>query len=466
MNWFKSIWLSSEERAVLKEAKRQRDLGITVKTYTETEVIEKLHEAIEREKPKRPYRKVIYDGRQIQVIFNDSSVFSKYGVEGDLFRQVRDSKTEEEIYTLLADKMVIPVSLEIETPEEKAEVMKDASIFDGHKDFEKKDGNIFMKGVGMALPSIVAATFIEILEKMEAEQEKDILSYQPEKLEELQDNYHALKMFWLKLALNPLPQSREDLLLFVKKNDVRITKNGNLVLYRRIVSYKGKTDNTLTTFVSQNYADRKRQKKAHTHPRNYSVYKLVADGSLVLWDGNGKKPKGDRVGNLEQLYKDLPNQKGNTYTSWHSKGKLEIKIGGVYNIPDEEINLNNGLCAAGGLHAAAVDYDYGGFGDTPVVVLVNPSKAITVPTNEWKKLRNTEMFIAAINDKPHGQHFDDGALSAFDEEYHDHTLGELEKAVQSKTFDGISIKANAPAVSLVDLGTIKNLLKNRVKQII
>lgn len=462
MNWFKSIWLSSEERAMLKEAKRKKE-----NLFTEVEVMDLIQRKVNEAStilPTRPYRKVIYDGRQIQVIFNDGSTFSQYADAG-IFKQVRSAKSEEEIYSLLVPKDVTPLSIEIETPEERAEVQSNSSIFDGNNEFEKKDGNIFMKGVGLAMPAVVATSFIEILEKMEAEQEKDILSYQPEKLEELQDNYHALKMFWLKLALNPLPQSREDLLLFVKKNDVRITKNGNIVLYRRIVSYKGKTDNQLTSFISQNYVDRKKQKKAHTHPRNYSVYKLE-DGSLVLWDGNNKKPKGDRMGNLEQLYKDLPNQKGNTYTSWHSKGKTEIKIGGIYSIPDNEINLNNGLCAAGGLHAAAVDYDYGGFGDTPVVVLVNPSKAITVPSNEWKKLRTTEMFIAAVNNKAHGEHFDDGALSTFDEEYHDYTLGELEKAVQDKTFDGISIKSNAPAVSLVDLGTIKDLLKNRVKAIV
>lgn len=454
MNWFKSIWLTSEERALLQEAKN-KTIQTDVKTYTENEIVERLQEAIEREKLKRPYRKVMYNGGYIQVIFNDGSVFSKNEVPASLFVQVRDAKSEEEIYKLLMDKVMEQISVQIETPEEKKAVQENSSIFDSYPDFERINGEVYMKGVNLALPSIVATSFIEILEKI------DMLEYGDGEIVDLQDNYNALKMFWLKLALNPLPQSREDLLLFVKKNDIRITKNGNIVLYRRIVSTKG-TNNDLTTFISQNYAERKKQKKAHTHPRNYTVFYRSAENEYILWDGNSKKPKGEKLGNLEELYKDLPNQTGNTYTSYHNKGKMEIKIGGIYQIPDEEINLDNGLCAAGGLHAAAVDYNYGGFGDTPVVVLVNPSKAITVPTNEWKKLRTTEMFIAAVNDKPAGVHFDDGALSAFDEEYHDFTLGELEEAIKNKSFDSISIKGNDP---VVPIESIVDMLKTRVKSI-
>jgi hypothetical protein len=230
------------------------------------------------------------------------------------------------------------------------------------------------------------------------------------------------------------------------------------------VSYKDKTDNALTSFVSQVYAERKRQKKAHTHPRNYNVVK-GHDGSYAITDIVNKVTGGTILGNLEDMYKKLPELESNTYTSSHNKGKTQIKIGGVYQIPENEINLDNGLCAAGGLHAAAVDYDYSGFGDVPVVVLVNPSKAITVPVNETGKLRTTEMFVAAVNDKPHGQHFDEGALSAFDEEYHDFSLGELEKAVRDKTFDPICVAGNKPAVPMVDLDTIRGMLKDRVKGI-
>src|SRR5262245_6172398 len=118
MNWFKSIWLTSEERATLKEAKRKRD---NLFTENEVDIIlrNKVQELERQPAPHtRPYRKVIYDGTTIQVIFNDGSVFSKIGVDGSLFKLVRDAKNEEEIYKLLADKVIENISVEIDTPQE------------------------------------------------------------------------------------------------------------------------------------------------------------------------------------------------------------------------------------------------------------------------------------------------------------------------------------------------------------
>lgn len=111
-----------------------------------------------------------------------------------------------------------------------------------------------------------------------------------------------------------------------------------------------------------------------------------------------------------------------------------------------------------------MDYDYSGFGDTKVVVLVNPSKAITVPKGEIGKLRTTEMFIACTNDKPQGVHFDEDALSAFDDEYYSFTLQELEEAVANKNFSNFEVK-DKKIVEGVDINKIKDLLKERVKKV-
>ena len=67
------------------------------------------------------------------------------------------------------------------------------------------DGYI-MKGVNLVIPPVVLASFIEILEKRNHGSNGN-----------LDDEYQALKMFWLKLALNGMEQSRNDLLNFVKK---------------------------------------------------------------------------------------------------------------------------------------------------------------------------------------------------------------------------------------------------------
>lgn len=457
MNWFKSLWLTSEERQILKEAKESKLRQLNQPTVTKSATV--LQEDI---LVPRPYSKLLYSNRNITVIFPDGDIMTASDIDMKIFEDVREATSKAYIQTLLIGK--VPVTEELEVIKEKQLVKDNLQIFRGSNDFIVTNGEVFLKGVNLALPPAIVFSFIELLEKREAQEVgSDVRNeFSQKKWDELDEQYNALKMFWLKLALSPFDQSRADLLTFIKRNDVRITPNGNLVLYRRIVS-TGREDKSLTTFVSQSYYDRKKQKKSHTHPRNYSIVRM--DGTLTLVKTD-EIPEGSQVlGILDDMYKNLDKLSENTFTSSYNRGQQKIKVGCIYKIPDDEINLDNGNCAAGGLHAAAVNYDYSGFGDTPVVVLVNPSKAITVPVGETGKMRTTEMFIACINDKGIGHHFDEDALSSFDEEYHDLTLQELEEAISSKTFVKLEIKDNKPKLQIVDIEKIKQLLEERVQTV-
>lgn len=464
MNWFKSMWLTSEERQILRDAKKEKNKTIEVIPTKESVVTKEIIEE------PRCYKKLSYSNKNITVVFNDGDYLSCANVNQDVFLKVKDALTKKEIEKLLLGEDEEEIEEFDDTPEEKQLVKDNLDILRDHEDFEVKGEIVFMKGVNLELPSVITFSFIEILEKMEDLNARagrfGGVEIDSDNYLELQEQYNALKMFWLKLAVNPLEQSRKDLLTFVKRNDVRITNNGNLVLYRRIVSVS-QEDKELTTFVSQSYYDRKKQKKSQTHPRNYNVIRM--DGTLMIMKNTDKVDRNPEIlGNLEEMYKNLDKLEGNSFVSYHSgkNGKMPIKIGSIYKIPDDEINLNNGLCAAGGIHAAAVNYDYGSFGDTPVVVLVNPSKAITVPTGDWQKLRTIEMFVACVNDKPHGTHFDEGALSAFDEEYHDLSLQELEEVVSTKSFEKVTIEKIKPTINLVDINKIKEMLSERIKEVI
>ena len=452
MKWFKTIWLNSEEREILKRAKELKENPIV---SASAPVIKQEEVEIST----KPYRNILYSNGILTVVFKDGTTVSKSNVDQDIFNSVKDSISQTDIEKLMIQKVVNPepedsTKQQFETPEERKLVSDNLEVFLGNPNFEVKGKDVFLKGVNLAMPASVIASFIELLEKLDA------LQYEEAEKPDLEDQLEALKMFWLKLALNTLPQSREDLLTFVRKNDVRITRNGNLILYRRIVSKDG-ADQKLVTFVSQEYY---RIKKAGLDTRNFAIAKNGDDYELVdleKYDGTGNVP----FVNLQVAYLELPTYQSNTFTAWHDP-KVDIKIGSIYKIPEKGINLDNGLCAAGGLHAAAVDYNYSGFGDLPVVVLVNPSKAITVPKNETGKLRTTEMFIACVNDKEQGKHFDESALGVFDEEYHDLSITELEEAAKTKSFEKLSVLDTVPAVSLVDLNTIKQMLQKRVKTVI
>lgn len=462
MKWFKFDWFTSKEREDIKE--------VVTKLQEETKAINeriqdlvKLKEEKQDEQkalgePQKAYQNLLLSGDMLTVVLGNGVVITKTATPG-LFQKVKDAATEAEILTLLTEMTALKSKPQdrTETQEQIAIVRDNLGVLRNHPDFVVDGDKVILKGVSLQLPPAVAATFIEILEKKAAWQ-KGFTQSQESWLEHLTEQYEALKMFWIKLALNGLEQSRNDLLRFVRENDVRITSNGNLVLYRRIVSLGGK-NKKLIEFVSQEYYRIKKQKKG---PGNYAVYSQ-ADGTYV---SDTQQHIGYKyIGNLKEMYLELPEMADNTYTSAHNRGQLQIKIGGIYKIDDTNINLDNGLCAAGGLHAAAVDYNYSGFGDTPVVVLVNPSKAITVPLGEIGKLRTTEMFIACINDKPQGQHFDEDALSAFDEEYNNLSIAELEDAISNKSFKIASVEDNVSPLSFKDLENIRDMLSQRVIQI-
>lgn len=434
MKWFKTIWLSSKEREILRKAQNN-------------ELVDRASSQVNLEE--KPYDKIIYSNGTVTVIFKSGVVISKSDTDYNFLDRVKQCVTEAQIRDLFSNKTN---STDSTVSIEEEIVSNNLDILINNKAFNVVGSTVYMKGVNLPIPAPVVASFIEILEKSESCPSK-----------ELDDQFNALKMFWLKLALNSLPQSREDLLTFIRKNDVKITRNGNLILYRRVVS-RGDTDKKLVAFVTQEYY---RIKKSGEDPRLFAVYEQNNNYGIVdlrEYDPISKPTDIIPFCNLQQMYLELPNHDSNDFTAWHGKGTT-IKIGGVYKIPENEINLDNSICAAGGLHAAAVDYDYSGFGDTPVVVLVNPSKAITVPLGETGKLRTTEMFVACVNDKPHGEHFDEGALSAFDSEYHDFTLDELEEAAKSKSFGNLSVKDNVPAVSLIDLNEIRKMLTSRIEYV-
>jgi len=438
-SWFKFDWLKSRPEPVETKSPEEEDvIGEMLKEMTSTE--EKL------------YKNILYSNGIVTVVMNDGTVLSK-SAPISLVEQLKKCTDQEMIFKIMGvpvEKIDEDANKGQERKEEQRVANKGIEFLADHEDFIVNGTSAFLKGVKLELPPVIIASFAEIIANMEE-------NTYAEAFQEWEKYFRALKMFWLQLALSPLEQCREDLLTFVKKNDVRITPNGNLVLYRRIVSIGG-MEKPYTRFVSQEYFRIKKWKKS---PKNYFVVDDYGEYKVV----NDPKTQGV-IGSLYDLYHTLAETEENKFTSSHNKGKHIIKIGSVYKIPDTQINLDNGLCAAGGLHAAAVDYNYSSFGDTPVVVLVNPSKAITVPKNETGKLRTTEMFIAAINDKPFGVHWDDDALAAVDEEYHQYTLLELEEILATMSFEKLVIEDNLPDVSMADVQSITDMLRNRVKPVV
>lgn len=409
--------------------------------------------------------RLIYNVNQksLTVISCNNDTFSGFNIEPEQLESFRNADNETIIRLLTPPKQEVLVEENIEN-QEKELVSNFLDIFEGVDDFEVTGNSVYFKGIkSVEIPSLIVARFVELIEKISYYKEQffdDHAAFETEdtlQLTSLEQEYQSLKAFTLKLLLNPLEHSREQLLTFVRNNSVTITKNGNLVLYR--ACYEGKESNELVKFVAKEYLKIKAWKKS---PKNFEVYD-TAEG-LKSTD-KGEVYQDDYKGNLFDLYQKLPElqKNGKQYYSYH--GRKKIVLGDIYKIEDSEVDLDASVCASGGLHAAAVNYDYSGFGDTNLIVLINPAKTITVPTYDFGKMRVSEMMIVGINPNERGTHISEDFYCDLDDNYHNYSVEELTHSLQTKSLESVSVSTAVAEVSLKDVQTIQQLLSKRVVHI-
>lgn len=450
-------WLLSPER------KRLRQLKIE-----EQELKNKILEEELKAKAFGPvFKSIRLIGTTVVVVLNDGMVLGNNSGGKTLYDTVKKCTSEAEVIGLFfpeIEEEKIDISPTIETSEERKIVREEWQVLVNHPDFEVRRDEIYFKGISMPLPAMIVAAFIEIVEKLDS-----FVGHPYESIfvkEELEQQYTSLKMFTLKMALNPIQSSREDALKFVKMHDIKITSLGNLVMYRRILSIGKKEDKKLTKFVSYEYLKLKKWKKS---PANYHVW-IEDDGSFTLHKGGKAKQESDGIGhsmgNLKALYDGLGKLGENRYTDAYTR-TMDIRIGSVYSLPEEEVDIDSRRDCSAGLHTGSKEFGFSGNGDTMVLCLVNPAKIRSVPYSDTNKMRVSEMFIAAIiNDKDMG---DEADIVHFDEEYHSHTIEELYQALDGKTFEEtfkpVTCQDKVAPINCEDIRNIIDLMSSRIVKV-
>ena len=409
-------------------------------------------------------QKCIYNvgTKNIDVVFTDGDVISGV-VEQYIYEQIRNASSKEEVLDLLIPKNSKGSDYDIDKEEEdiKTQIAPIVSILSEIDNFEVVGEDVFLKGVkSIAIPSSIVAEFIRIVSEIQNLQDNSSELIDYEQLDKVKEEYNSLLMFTYKILLNPLKESREQLLNFVKKNDAKITSFGNLVLYRACWEAKSESD-ALVKFVAKEYLKIKSWKKS---AKNFWVW---YDGEYSLTKENCQNDGiGENKGNLAELYAKLPEMQSEGKQYYSDHGNKKIVIGDIYKIDDSEVNLDSGVCHSGGLHLATVDYNYGGYGDTNLICLLNPSKTITVPSSEIKKLRCSEMMVVGINPNERGVHIDEGFYSNLDENYHNYSLEVLQEALKNKSFEPISVSTEITDLTMKEIINITKVLKHRVIEII
>mgnify|MGYP000940811036 CR=1 FL=1 len=408
-------------------------------------------------------QKCIYNvgTKNIDVVFTDGDVISGV-VEQYTYDQIRNATSKEEVLNLLIPKNIKGSDYDIDKEEEdiKTQIAPIVSILSEIDNFEVVGEDVFLKGVkSIAIPSSIVAEFIRIVSEIQNLQDNSSELIDYEQLDKVKEEYNSLLMFTYKILLNPLKESREQLLNFVKKNDAKITSFGNLVLYRACWEAKSESD-ALVKFVAKEYLKIKSWKKS---PKNYEVFD---DNGLVIIQREKRHDYNNHKGNLAELYSKLPEMQSEGKQYYSDHGKKKIVIGDIYKIDDSEVNLDSGVCHSGGLHLAAVDYNYSGYGDTNLICLLNPSKTITVPSSEIKKLRCSEMMVVGINPNERGVHIEEGFYSNLDENYHNYSLEVLQEALKNKSFEPISVSTEVTELTIKEVANVTDILRNRVVEIV
>ncbi len=297
--------------------------------------IQELKKVITEEKAStKPYKKAYYANGIITIVLYSGDVLSKV-CDITLAKQLDTFNTEFEIIEAYSDKPVLAVSSEFNM-DEKEKMAKD--LFSIHSDevldilgdqFDEKNGEFFYKGVNLAIPTILLNAMVET------------------KRQGMDNQFNSFKNFWLWTSLNPVESSRNDLFTFIRKNDVKLTGTGLLVLYRRIVGRQNKKNSkTLEDFISQQYFGIKKNKKS---PKSYTIlqepngnYRRVNIGKESIF------PTSLIIGNLHTIYKNLADVIDNVYTDSHT-GTKKIQIGTIYREDESKIDLDNTVDCSTGL---------------------------------------------------------------------------------------------------------------------
>ena len=230
--------------------------------------------------------------------------------------------------------------------------------------FWEEDGSVYYKNIKVSIPQVLA------IKMLEADEEE----------------FNRLIKFWGWLSLNPNPCTRENLYGWVEKNGIQLTEGGLMILYRRVVSLNPKDtkDTKLSMFVKDTYEKLRKQKKS----TNVDVYQEEGD----YYISRLACLPNEFHGNLKQLYLELDISL-EVFTDAHT-GKERYEIGKESRMPRDKGDESADSCSRG-YHLASERYNFSGFGDTPIVAIVNPADIFNA-VDDFTKIRTAAFTPVAV----------------------------------------------------------------------
>ena len=474
-------------------------------------VANKLESLMEQEEAPKYYEKPFLNIKLVNdtltVVLRDGSVISKPGATEEDFHAVSNARNVHEIHAIIASAEVAADVEKIRAEAAKMKALqKGIEVLGCLNDFNVEGSTVYLAGTSRSMPQILVEEFIRVVDRVANEPCQEVFHIQLNQ----DDEYVALKNFFMWCCLNPRAEVAHELYRFLAENSFRITRQGFVVALRNVVTLHGSPE--LVHFISNAYNKVKAVWKKN--PSEYTVflengeYKLVHDDKLFKeethttttcpdclgdggwydeeweddnnWidcencDGSGEVEEytytetwpvehGERIGNLVELYLDLPNRAENRFTDDWTK-TFDIRIGQVTSMPMEQCNWSTQDCAAAGLHFTSDQIHYVGCGDTSVLVLINPMKVVGIGQHKGRCYEYLPIMTVPRDEATtilHDLEFDTLEL---DESYAVRELDNLvEKAKEGFAAESKKYDFNLPALSTVDVINIVHSL-DEIKQ--
>ena len=493
LKWFKSAIERTIEKVVenkieqaFDQLDKQQEEGVQTPSSNNTWYSTNTNTAVTK-----PYLNIKMVNDTLTIVLNDGNIITKSPANADDFTKAKTCTTEACLLNLVGSPEIQSERRKAEAEYEKAKAIQRGAEYLATLDqFEMKNNALYLKGINRSLPPLLVEEFLEVVGKHGNTDN---------------DEFNALHRFFMWCCLNPRAEVANDLFNFLKKNSFSITKQGFFVALRNVVTLHGSTE--LVQFVSNAYNKIKAVWKKK--PDEYFVfldkgeYKMVHEDAMYkketctcsYCDGTGTIPEGDyeegwedseecpecngtgeyedlvlavegeNLGNLTELYLDLPNRAENRFTDAHTK-TFDIRIGRPVNMPMEECNWSRADCAHAGLHFTSDEIHYVGCGDTSVLILINPMKVVGIGDSKGRCYEYLPIMTVPSDEATEILHDLDFDTLELDESYAVRELDNLvEKAKEGFTAEAKKYDFNLPALSAVEVYTIVKSLDEIKKEI-
>lgn len=454
MKLFSLDWFKSEKQKEL-EALKVEEQKIK-NTILENELIQ-----ITSVKIEHPRKKVKLVGDVLTIILQDGNILSKPNATIEDFKKAQQAITESELFKIASSGEGLEEKRkEQEEIEKVKKTIEGFDILKGLDDFEVEGNTVYLKGIKRSLPPLLVEKFVEVVNRVGKTPSSDHgrgLTFWLNEDEE----YIGLKRFFMWACLNPRAEVVDKLYDFLTRNKMKITKQGFFVGLRNVADVQG-NDKELVDFITNSYHKIKAVWKKK--PSDYTIYKNDEGEFAFINSGNvstsGFQSKNNEVlGNLQELYDDLPNMAQNRFTDGWTK-KFDIRIGQKVSMKPEECNWSTQDCATAGLHFAGHTSPYVLYGDTTVFTLHNPMKVVGIGSEKGRCWEYLPFMTTTVSEADEIMNSGDFDFLQLDEQYAiDELEGLTEKIKSGFAVESKKYEINLPSISSSEITKIVKSLE-------